>query len=131
MEQLKAPVPSNMVHVDHSESNCIQILKDNVPEAEVEKLSSSRWAIMNVWRPIKTVSRDPLCLCDARSVSTNDLFPHMIILPSKGSSAYDSFLDEATYFELLKVRAAPEHKWYYASSVSSLSQEERSMIRAY
>lgn len=117
MEQLGVPIPSNMVHVDHSEANCLQILEDNLPRAEVEALSTSRWAVINVWRPMKTVRRDPLCLCDARTVSNEDLVPHTIVLPSKGAGAYDSFLDKATSFELLKVRAAQEHKWYYASSV--------------
>lgn len=119
MEQLGVAIPSNMVHVDHSEPNCVQILEDNLPQAKFKRLSTTRWGIINVWRPLKTVHQDSLCLCDARTVSSDDLFPHMVILPSKGSGAYDSFLDKATFFELLKVSAAPEHKWYYASLVCS------------
>jgi hypothetical protein len=108
--------PSNTRSTD-TEPNCVQILEDNLPQAKFKRLSTTSRGIINVWRPLKTVHRDPLCLCDARTVSSE--FPHMVILPSKGSGAYDSFLDKATFFELLKVSAAPEHKWYYASLVCS------------
>jgi hypothetical protein len=45
---------------------------DNLGEAQAFAIMSSnkRWGIVNLWRPLKTVRRDPLCVCDARSVNT-------------------------------------------------------------
>ena len=42
---------------------------------DAEKLSKTRWAIVNVWRPLNEgrVGRDPLSVCDGRTVLDEDL----------------------------------------------------------
>jgi hypothetical protein len=67
----KISVPSPTVHIDHSAKGSREVLVDNLGEAQAFAIMSSnkRWGIINLWRPLKTVRRDPLCVCDARSVN--------------------------------------------------------------
>lgn len=41
---------------------------------EIKKLytSSSRWAYLGLWRPLKTIKRDPLAVCDSKTVPDED-----------------------------------------------------------
>lgn len=73
--QINVVTPSRAAHVDHSREGSFEILRDNLPAEEVERVlkSGRRWAIINLWRPIKPVQRDPLCLCDFRSFEAEDL----------------------------------------------------------
>jgi hypothetical protein len=70
-------VPSPGAHIDHSHAGSAEVLRDNLGEEEARSVveSDQRWAIINLWRPIKTVRRDPLVLCDARSVAAEDIHP--------------------------------------------------------
>lgn len=76
----------------------------------------TRWAIINVWRPIKPISKDPLGLCDARSARDEDLMPVTSRLPPKGSGAYASVSD-GDGFELYYKRYHPDEQWYFANKM--------------
>ncbi|KAE8155346.1 hypothetical protein BDV25DRAFT_135095 [Aspergillus avenaceus] len=54
--------PARRVHADQSDPGAIQVLNDNMSPSEVERLRQSRWAIINMWRPLKPVPRDPLAI---------------------------------------------------------------------
>lgn len=55
---LEALTPARFIHVDHSDQGAVQVVKDNLhPPELVEQLLKTRWAIINVWRPIKPVSK--------------------------------------------------------------------------
>lgn len=75
----KLAVPSPAVHIDHSAKGSWEILVDNLGEEEATTIQASgkRWGIINLWRPLKTVHRDPLCICDARTVEAQDLVPQV------------------------------------------------------
>jgi len=91
--------PVNRVHIDQSYSAA----KSRVPHhlrAEAEKLLSTRYQIINVWRPIKTILKDPLAVADANSVPDSDLVPVGLIYPDRRG-------------ETLTVRPNKEHRWYY------------------
>jgi len=65
--------PSARVHGDYSEASGPQRVRD-VMGAEAEALLRHRFAIINVWRPIRAPLRDaPLAVCDASSVAEGDL----------------------------------------------------------
>ena len=72
--------PAGGAHIDHSSNGSIGILRDNFEGAEQVLDSGKRWAIINLWRPIKPIHRDPLCLCDARSVEEGDLVERVRVL---------------------------------------------------
>lgn len=110
----KVLVPSPGVHIDQSETGALEFFRDNVSADEFERLRTCRWAIINMWKPIKTVERDPLCFCDYRTFSEKDLVPTRVLLPEKGTGTFDK-VSKGKGFELYEMSPSPEHRWYYAS----------------
>ena len=103
------------MHVDQSYDGAFQILESALPE-EMDTLMKKRWGIINVWRPISTVTRDPLAACDWNTVAEGDLFPKQVSLPSKGSNTFENVsAGTGKPFERLGVRSNPNHRWYYKS----------------
>jgi hypothetical protein len=68
--------------------------------ARQEVLQSSRWAIMNVWKPLKTVYRRPLALSDSRTVPDSDLIE---VPRDYGGKPGGNIV----------VKANSAHRWYY------------------
>ncbi|EGZ76777.1 hypothetical protein NEUTE2DRAFT_77566 [Neurospora tetrasperma FGSC 2509] len=94
--------PLHRAHVDQSYAGAEMALREKVPNpGEVGRLMQRRWGIVNIWRPIKPIHKDPLALCDARTVSDADLVPASIIL--KGGQRRESWT----------VKANLEHRWYF------------------
>jgi hypothetical protein len=51
----------------------VRIAGDLLGASEAERLLGQRFAIINVWRPIRGPVRDkPLAVCDAQSISAED-----------------------------------------------------------
>jgi hypothetical protein len=72
-EQRKIREVVPRVHNDYTEWSAPQRVRDLVPD-EAEALLKRRFAVVQVWRPIKhPVESFPLALADARSISTDDL----------------------------------------------------------
>lgn len=62
-----------------------------------------RWQIINVWRPIRPVQRDPFAVADARSVPDDDILKVKLVYP-------DHEID------ILEVKAPLDpgaHRWYF------------------
>jgi hypothetical protein len=110
-------VPARFIHIDFSEDGSIQIFRDNFEHELGEQLSKTRWAIINVWRAIKPITKDPLALCDARSARDEDLMPVTSRLPPKGSGAYAA-VSAGDGSELYYKRYAEGEKWYYAEGMT-------------
>ncbi|MBM3528459.1 MAG: methyltransferase [Alphaproteobacteria bacterium] len=61
--------PVKGVHNDYTESSAPVRLREIVGDAEAERRMKKRWAIIQVWRPIRgTVLTDPLGICDGRTI---------------------------------------------------------------
>ena len=61
------------VHNDYTEWSAPQRVRDLLPD-EADALLKRRFAIVQVWRPIRhPVESFPLALCDARTIATDDL----------------------------------------------------------
>ena len=61
--------PVKGVHNDYTETSAPRRLRDILGDAEAERRMQKRWAIIQVWRPIrKPVQIDPLAICDARTI---------------------------------------------------------------
>ena len=97
------------------------------PQDEVDKLTRTRWAIINVWRPINPIRKDPLAVCDARSARDEDLMPVTSRLPPKGSGAYAQ-VSQGDGFELYYKRYAEGERWYYKEG---MEPEEVWMIKCF
>jgi len=99
-EKHQSREPTNVVHNDYTEASGPQRVRD-LMEDEAEDLLRGRFAIVNVWRPVKgPVLTWPLTLCDARSIAPGDL------VPSERRAA-----DRVG--ELMLVRHNPNHRWIY------------------
>ncbi|KAI1491546.1 hypothetical protein F5X96DRAFT_693241 [Biscogniauxia mediterranea] len=73
--------PLMRAHVDQSYDGAEIVLRRHLPHDEAEELliARRRWMIVNVWRPLKTVFKDPLAAADATSVPDADLVPAQIL----------------------------------------------------
>jgi len=88
------------VHNDYTEWSGQQRVRDLLPE-EAEALLKRRFAIVQVWRPIRhPVETFPLAICDARSVAPHDLVVSERRYPNRVGQTY-----AVTY--------NPDHRWYW------------------
>lgn len=96
--------PSHGVHTDLTIASCPYLLKLVIPDdEEVERLLNRRFMVVNVWRPIKPIRRDPLGVCNWKSVN-----------PS-----VDIYNDRRVSSEGVMEFGLPifneKHEWYYLS----------------
>jgi len=88
------------VHNDYTEWSAPQRVRDILPD-EADELLRRRFAIVQVWRPIRLpVESFPLAICDARSVSDDDLVVSERRYPNRVGQTY-----AITY--------NPAHKWFW------------------
>lgn len=88
------------VHNDYTEWSGPQRVRDLLPE-EAEGLLQRRFAIVQVWRPIRhPVESFPLALCDARSMAPKDFIISERRYPNRVGQTY-----AVTY--------NPQHRWYW------------------
>jgi len=87
-------------HNDYTEWSGPQRVRDLVPD-EADDLLRRRFAIIQVWRPIRhPVETFPLAICDARTLSPDDLVISERIYPHRVGQTY-----AITY--------NPAHVWYW------------------
>jgi hypothetical protein len=91
--------PVQRVHIDQSYTASKSRVSHHLPD-EAPELLKGRYQIINVWRPIKTILKDPLAVADAHSVPDSDLVPIGLIYPDREGETYG-------------VKPDPNIKWYY------------------
>ncbi|KAJ5366202.1 hypothetical protein N7541_000143 [Penicillium brevicompactum] len=96
-QDLRGPV--QRVHIDQSYEAAKSRVPFHLPE-DAPELLKGRYQIINVWRPIKTILKDPLAVADAHSVPDSDLIPVKLIYPNREGETYS-------------VKPDPNIKWYY------------------
>ena len=101
---IKGPV--RRVHIDESPAAAVKEFDYYLkPHEEPNKhLQGRPFAIYNVWKPLKTVHRDPLCLCDARTTAAEDLHLTSVCVPNMG---------EIQNISLRVPKAGREHSFMY------------------
>jgi len=87
------------VHIDQSYKAGPQRVEHHLPD-EAETLLQGRHQIINVWRPIKTIRKDPLGVAEASSVDDADLVPVGLIYPDRAG-------------ETCSVKYSDKHRWHY------------------
>jgi hypothetical protein len=92
--------PVRRVHNDQTFVSGPRRVRDHLPPEEAAERLKHRFAIVNLWRPLATVERLPLALCDARSIAPEDLVPSDLVYRDKVGETY-SFL------------YSPTHRWYW------------------
>ncbi|GIK05175.1 hypothetical protein Aspvir_009278 [Aspergillus viridinutans] len=96
--------PAHDVHTDFTVAGALGHLEREVSDPErLKQLLKGRVMAINVWRPLKTVHRDPLAVCDWQSTSPQDIVPYRLVFPQGWN-------------ELSKVQYNNNHRWYYLSN---------------
>ncbi|KAI1472492.1 GA4 desaturase [Daldinia caldariorum] len=67
-----------------------------------------RWALYSVWRPLRTVTRDPLVVLGCGTVGGRDCVPVDVRTPYLGTGLEGTYLAEG-----LVARYSEAHKWYW------------------
>jgi hypothetical protein len=107
--------PVTRIHGDYTDLSGPQRVRD-LMGAEADDLLSRRFAIINVWKPIRGPLYDaPLALCDATSLSNGDLVPQDLIYRDRTGEIYG-----LTY--------NPAHRWYYAPAMQA---DEAFLLKCY
>ena len=112
----KARQPVRYVHNDYTIKSGPQRVRDLLEPAEAEARLENRFAVVNVWRPIRGPVQDmPLAFCDAESMRQDDFVPTDLIYENRTGEVYS-------------VRHRPEHSWYY---VSDMQPDEVILLKCY
>lgn len=106
--------PVQRVHIDQTAAAARSRVPFHLPE-DAERLFKSRFQLINVWRPIKTIRRDPLAVADSRTIRDEDLVTIPLIYPTRSG-------------ETSSVRYNPGQQFYYKSG---LTPEEVILIKCF
>jgi hypothetical protein len=99
LNNLKNRGPVTKTHVDQSYAGAELRLRYDLPD-EADELLNKRYQIINIWRPIATILKDPLAIADARSVPDADLVEADMVEHDFAGKQW-------------VVRHSPNHRWYY------------------
>jgi hypothetical protein len=103
------------VHNDYTEWSGPQRVRDLLPQ-EADELLKRRFAIVQVWRPIRhPVESFPLAICDARSIAFDDFVVNERRYPNRVGQTY-----AITY--------NPKHHWYW---LPRMRREEALVFKVY
>jgi hypothetical protein len=101
-----AQPPRKLVHNDYTETSAPRRVRD-LCGAEAETLLRHRFAVVNVWKPIRgPVESMPFAVCDATTIHPHDLVTTELRYPDRTGEVYS-------------VRWNPEHRWFYFSKMQA------------
>jgi len=114
----RGAAPAPRVHIDFTRRGVHLVLIQAFGEEIADSVTKSgrRFMCFSIWRPIKTVKRDPLGICDSRSVKAGELVKLERLYPDgkRGENvvvkATENLSEEGPY----GVREC-KHEWYWMS----------------
>lgn len=107
--------PALRLHNDYTEKSGPQRVRDLLP-GEADALLRRRFAVVNVWRPIRGPLLDtPLALCDARSIAPEDFIETDLKYADRTGEIYS-------------IAFNPRQRWYY---FSRMQRDEVVLIKCY
>jgi hypothetical protein len=107
--------PVKVAHNDYTVKSGPQRVRDLLPD-EAEALLKNRFAVINVWRPIRgPVEETPLAVCDARSIAPGDFVTHDLIYRERVGEVYSLAHNSA-------------HRWFY---FPHMQRDEVMLIKCY
>jgi hypothetical protein len=103
-EQKLVREPVLYVHNDYTEASgprrVRELLPTLAPDIDADKALAGRFAIIQVWRPIREVLSNPLAIADSKSLDPADLLPVERRYPDRVGETY-------------RLKYNPAHRWYY------------------
>ena len=107
--------PVKVVHNDYTVKSGPRRVRDLLPN-EADSLLQNRFAVINVWRPIRGPVQDtPLAVCDARSIAREDFVIHDLIYRDRRGEVY-------------AIAYKREHRGYY---FPKMQRDEVMLIKCY
>ena len=107
--------PVRYPHNDYTERSGPERVRDLLP-GEAEALLRRRFAIINVWKPIRgPVEQAPLAVCDARTIAPGDLVPTDLRYRNRTGEIYS-------------MRSSPAHAWFYFPRMTA---DEAMLLKCY
>jgi len=103
LQKIEHVGPMRRVHVDVAPAGIEEAVIKRVGADYMDTIKG-RWKLINAWKPITTVMRDPLCIADAESTPDDDLINVQRFRP-------DGTLSEERYMVKAGVK---DHEWYFA-----------------
>ena len=104
------------VHNDYTERSAPQRVRDFLPEDEAEAALEKRYAIIQTWRSIAPrVERDPLALCDGKTIPEEGFIPYQRRYRYRTGETY-----HITY--------NPAHRWFW---FPQMTREEALVFKVY
>jgi hypothetical protein len=101
LELAESQAPAHSVHADMTPSSIkhrLQLaLKD---DGEVERLLRGRVQAINVWRPLKTIRKDPLTVCDYSTINQSDFIDQKMVMKDD-------------WYGVSKMKFNEGHRWCY------------------
>ncbi|KAL2827591.1 hypothetical protein BDW59DRAFT_160234 [Aspergillus cavernicola] len=117
-EYTGTPGPARAAHLDHTPTGAKNYLYEKLPHEEASQLIRTRWAIVNVWRPLKPIKRDPLAVCDGSTLQEGDLMPiQMDYSASARAKEEGQNLRTTVGWEIAMARYSEGQRWYYLSDM--------------
>jgi hypothetical protein len=108
--------PVRRVHNDYTVNSGPRRVRDHLDRAEAEERLKHRFALVNVWRPIRGPLEDaPLALCDAKTIAEEEFIPSDLIYRDKIGETY-------------AFAYSPAHRWYY---FPKMQRDEVVLIKCY
>ena len=108
--------PVKFAHNDYTLKSGPQRVRDLLPTEEAEERLQQRFAVINVWRPIRGPVQDaPLAVCDAASMTQDDF------------NETDLKYEDRTG-EVYSVSHNPNHRWFY---FPHMEREEAMLLKCY
>ena len=106
----------NYVHNDYTLRSGPQRVRDLVGGDEAERLLERRFAVINVWRPLRgPVQQAPLAFCDASSLDAGDFVPTDLRYRDRVGEIYS-------------ITWRPEHRWFYYPAMQA---DETLLLKCY
>ena len=108
--------PVKFAHNDYTFKSAPQRVRDLLPGAEAKALLEHRYAVINVWRPIRgPVEESPLAVCDARSMELRDFVASDLRYRDRTGEVYS-------------VAYNPKHRWFY---FPRMQREEALLLKCF
>jgi hypothetical protein len=108
--------PVRVAHNDYTLRSGPQRVRDLLEADEAEARLQHRFAVINVWRPIRgPVLEAPLAVCDARSMTLQDFVPMDLKYRDRTGEVYS-------------VTFNPNHRWFY---FPHMQQNEALLLKCY
>lgn len=104
--------PLNRAHVDQSYTGGELILRKHLPSRADEIIRDrQRYQIINIWRPIATIYKDPLAVAAAHSIPDSDLVEAKVIYVDQPGPLNRN--------ETWTILPGEGHEWYYKNKQRS------------